>query len=139
MRCGKREGDGATPAGCWRMIEVLYRAGRSFPPQTALPVRPIAAALGWCDAAGDRNYNRPVSLPYPASHEVIARADSLYDIIVILSHNRLPRIQGLGSAVFFHLTAVPADVTAGCVAITRNDMLKVLQYCGPRTRLRVWP
>lgn len=121
------------------MIEVLYRADRSLPPRTALPVRPIAEGLGWCDAAGDRNYNRPVVLPYPASHEVMVRSDGLYDIVVILSHNRLPRIQGLGSAVFFHLTAVPADVTAGCVAISPNDMLKILQYCGPRTRLRVWP
>lgn len=138
-RHGKREGDGATPVGRWDVIEVRYRADRLHPPRTALAVRPLSARDGWCDAVGDRNYNRPVRLPYPASHEEMARGDELYDIVVVLSHNRRPRIQGHGSAVFFHLTGHPSAATAGCIAIARKDMLKLLELCGPGTRLRVWP
>ena len=33
----------------------------------------------------DRNYNRPVRLPYPASHEALYRDDALYDLLVVLS------------------------------------------------------
>jgi L,D-peptidoglycan transpeptidase YkuD (ErfK/YbiS/YcfS/YnhG family) len=120
------------------MTEALYRADRALPPRSALPVRPIAANAGWCDAAGDKNYNRPVCLPYPASHEAMRRFDGLYDIVVVLSHNRKPRIQGSGSAVFFHLSGNTVAPTAGCVAIARAGMQKILACCGRGTRLVIW-
>ena len=34
----KREGDGATPAGCFALRRVYYRPDRGAPPETALPV-----------------------------------------------------------------------------------------------------
>ena len=134
----KREGDGATPVGTWTLIGCLYRADRLRRPRTALPLRTLAAEDGWCDATTDRNYNRPVRLPYPASHEEMWRTDGLYDIVVVLSHNRRPRLRGAGSAVFFHLTGQPPAATAGCISVSRRDMLRILEVCGPGTRLRVW-
>ncbi len=65
----KREGDGASPLGTWVMRRILYRPDRGPPPLTALPAQAIAPDDGWCDAAADPNYNRPVKLPYPASAE----------------------------------------------------------------------
>src|SRR5262245_51881313 len=62
----KREGDGATPAGVWPLRRVLFRPDRGVP-VTALPAAAIAPSDGWCDAPGDANYNRPVTLPYGAS------------------------------------------------------------------------
>jgi L,D-peptidoglycan transpeptidase YkuD (ErfK/YbiS/YcfS/YnhG family) len=137
VRILKREGDGATPAGRFRLERLLYRADRLRPPPTGLPSRPIRPNDGWCEVPLDRNYNRPVSLPYPASHETMARADGLYDLVVILSHNRRPRVQGLGSAIFFHLTETGRGPTAGCVAVTRAAMMKILPLCGPETRIAI--
>lgn len=94
---------------------------------------------GWCDEAGDRNYNRPVRLPYPASHEAMRRTDNLYDVVVVLSHNQRPRSQGRGSAIFLHLADPEGKPTAGCVALSRRDMETVLGFCGKFTRLVVWP
>ena len=37
----KRDGDGATPAGCFALRRVLYRADRLDAPGTALPKEPI--------------------------------------------------------------------------------------------------
>jgi L,D-peptidoglycan transpeptidase YkuD (ErfK/YbiS/YcfS/YnhG family) len=91
--------------------------------------------MGWCDAPGDRNYNRPVSLPYPASHEAMWRSDGLYDVVVTLSHNTRPRVAGGGSAVFFHLASDSLSPTAGCIAVRRRDVAKVLCYLGPGTEL----
>ena len=139
IRPDKREGDGATPAGRWKLIQVFYRSDRSMPPRTALSVHPITTSDGWCDAAGDRNYNRLVRLPYKASHEHLVRTDDLYDIVVLLSHNRRPRIQGQGSAIFFHLMGPAATPTAGCIAVAHKDMLMILEHCGRRTHLRVFP
>jgi L,D-peptidoglycan transpeptidase YkuD (ErfK/YbiS/YcfS/YnhG family) len=96
-RTTKREGDGATPIGCWDLISVLYRADRVQRPKTALPVRVLRLVDGWCDAVGDRNYNRQVRHPYPASAETLWRDDHLYDVIVVLNHNSRPRVQGAAS------------------------------------------
>jgi L,D-peptidoglycan transpeptidase YkuD (ErfK/YbiS/YcfS/YnhG family) len=133
----KREGDGATPAGCFTLRRIMYRNDRIPMPQSRLPKRPITPVDGWCEAPADRNYNRPVRLPYAASRESMARGDALYDIVVILSHNERPRIKGAGSAIFFHLEA--ARPTAGCVAVSLADMRKILALCGPRTRMIIGP
>ena len=72
-RARKREGDGATPIGRWVMRCVLYRADRGGRPCTLLPSVAIPADAGWCDAASDRNYNRPVRHPYPARADARAQ------------------------------------------------------------------
>lgn len=135
VRSRKREGDGATPLGTFRLLAVLWRADRGLPPPTALPRRPIRRHDGWCDAVGDRNYNRPVCHPYPASAEEMWRADDLYDVVVIVEANVRPRVQGLGSAIFMHLARPGYAPTAGCVALTRRDMREVLRIAGRDARL----
>ncbi len=136
----KREGDGATPLGAWALRRVLYRSDRLDQPDTALPVRSIKPNDGWCDAPADRAYNRPVRLPYPANHEVMTRDDNLYDVVVILGHNDDPPMAGAGSAIFLHCAKRPdgsmaeADdphpynVTEGCIAVARPDLLEILRH-----------
>ncbi len=134
----KREGDGSTPRGLWPMRRVLARRSSWGWLRTGLAFRFIAPSDGWCDAPSDRNYNRQVALPYPASHEELWRQDHLYDVVVILGHNDRPRVAGLGSAVFFHLADPAGGPTAGCIAVSAKDMRKVLALCGPKTKIRVW-
>lgn len=134
----KRERDGATPRGVWAMRRVVARRGSSGWLRTGLPLCFMAPDDGWCDDPLDRNYNRPVKLPYHASHEELWRKDHLYDVVVILGHNDRPRISGLGSAVFFHLADPDGGPTAGCIAVSAKDMRKVLALCGTKTKIRVW-
>lgn len=136
-RARKREGDGATPAGRWILLEVLYRADRVRRPRTGLPVRALRPSDGWCDAVGDRNYNRRVVHPYPASAERLWRQDHVYDLIVVLSQNRVPRVQGHGSAVFIHLARTGLAPTEGCVALGERDLRRLLAGADRRTRLLV--
>lgn len=131
----KREGDGASPKGSWQLRRLFYRADRILPPGTALKPSALRPGDGWCDASGDRNYNRLVRLPYAASHEVLTRDDNLYDIVVELSHNARPRIQGSGSAVFFHLRPPDGGPTAGCIAVSLRDMRIILARVSRKTRL----
>lgn len=131
----KREGDGASPIGSFQLVEVLYRADRVSRPITALPVRPLRPDWGWCEHVGDRSYNRRVSLPYATAHEFLCRDDDLYDIIVVTGHNRRPRVQGLGSAIFFHLARPGFSPTAGCIAVTLPVMRRILSRCNTRTHL----
>jgi L,D-peptidoglycan transpeptidase YkuD (ErfK/YbiS/YcfS/YnhG family) len=133
----KREGDGATPTGRFALRRVFYRADRMPPPRSLLATRNIRDHDGWCETVGDRNYNRLVPIPYSSAHESMKRADRLYDIVVELSHNQRPRVQGLGSAVFFHLRRPDGGPTAGCIAVSLENMKTILQLCGGRTRILV--
>jgi L,D-peptidoglycan transpeptidase YkuD (ErfK/YbiS/YcfS/YnhG family) len=135
----KREGDGATPVGCWRVAAVLYRPDRVRRPPTRLPLRRIRPGDGWCDDPADRNYNRAVQHPYPASAERLWRADHLYDVVVLLAHNWRPRMRGRGSAIFMHLARPGNQPTAGCVALSREHLLRLVQRLAPGARVRVLP
>jgi L,D-peptidoglycan transpeptidase YkuD (ErfK/YbiS/YcfS/YnhG family) len=128
----KREGDSKSPLGTWTMREVWYRPD-VYPkgPLTALPVRATRPDDGWCDAPGDPNYNRPVTLPYPASAERMWRDDPVYDLVVILGHNDDPPVPGLGSAIFMHLAREGYPGTEGCVALARADIEAVLAAAKP--------
>jgi len=137
VRADKREGDGATPAGTFPLVSVLYRPDRIAPPLSQLPVRPLAPSDGWVDEPGDPNYNRPVSLPYPASAEQMWRQDGLYDALVVIGYNMAPVIPGAGSAIFLHVAAPDFAPTAGCVAVEKNVLLGLLPLLGPGRKITV--
>jgi L,D-peptidoglycan transpeptidase YkuD (ErfK/YbiS/YcfS/YnhG family) len=123
----KHEGDGATPAGLLQLVRVLYRADRVKAPTCAAPLEPIGPRDGWCDDADDAAYNKPVRLPYAASHEALWREDHVYDVIGVLDWNLNPIITGRGSAIFFHVATQDYAPTAGCVALSLPDMLTALK------------
>jgi L,D-peptidoglycan transpeptidase YkuD (ErfK/YbiS/YcfS/YnhG family) len=122
----KQEGDGATPAARLPLRRVLYRADRGPAPACAVAVEPLDPADGWCDDAADRAYNRPVRLPFGGRHEVLWRADAIYDVIGVLGWNDAPVERGRGSAIFLHLARPDFSPTEGCVALAPGDLRLVL-------------
>ncbi len=136
VRAHKREGDGASPAGVFRLLRVLWRADRGPRPATRLPCRPIGPRDGWSDDPADPRYNRPVRLPHGFRAERLRRADPLYDIVVVTSHNAACA-PGAGSAVFVHLRRGQGPRTAGCVAFARADLLRLLARWRPGDRMAI--
>jgi L,D-peptidoglycan transpeptidase YkuD (ErfK/YbiS/YcfS/YnhG family) len=134
---GKREGDGATPAGRLGFLAVLYRADRVRRPATALPVTPLTPDAGWCDDPGDRRYNRPVRLPCAARHERLWRSDRLYDVVVVLDYNCERPRPGAGSAIFLHIATPHFSPTEGCIAVSMIAMRRLLARAGPGSWLDV--
>lgn len=132
----KREGDGATPVARMRLLSGYLR-DRSFERGSRLPLARITQTLGWCEVPSDRNYNRPVRMPYATSHETMMRQDNLYDACLVLDWNIRPRTRGKGSAIFFHLARPGFQPTAGCVAVTRQVMARLLPRLSSRTVLTV--
>lgn len=125
----KREGDGCTPIGTWPVRGALLRPGRVAADGLRLPWRWVREGDGWSDDPADPAYNRPVHLPRPWSAETLLRDDDAYDMIVVLGHNDAPPVPGQGSAIFFHLSE--GRPTAGCIAVEREDMLRLLPLLTP--------
>ncbi len=155
VRADKREGDGATPVGVWRLTALFFRADRSPPPRlkgfaarraSGLQglARPgaIGPRLGWSDDPACPRYNRAVRLPSAFSAERMRRGDRLYDVVAATDHNAAG-VPGAGSAIFLHLLRGPGRSvgrpTAGCVALRRPDLLRLLERWRPWSRIVVAP
>src|ERR687897_745864 len=102
-----------------------------------ISVPTISPTRGWCEVPNDRNYNRPVAIPYGASHERMLRDDRLYDACIVLDWNISPRRRGRGSAIFFHLARPGFTPTEGCVAVTLATMRRLLPKLSRQSVLRV--
>lgn len=124
----KREGDGATPMGRFAMRQVLYRADRGPRPRTALPLRAIRRFDGWCEDPNDPNYNRLIKLSPRYRGDRLTRDDQLYDLVIVLGYNDVPRVRGRGSAIFVHLARDGYTPTAGCIGLSRHDLLMLFAH-----------
>lgn len=133
----KKEGDGATPIGTFRILYGFYRRDRMKKPITQMPILHICADDGWCDEPSNPNYNALVSLPFSDSHEIMMREDRLYDVCIVLDYNISPKTRYRGSAIFFHLTSPERKPTEGCIAIDPDDMRLLLPFIDNRTHIRI--
>lgn len=134
MKAIKREGDGATPRGRFPFSAVLYRP-QVKRPRSASRLSTIRHGDGWCDDPQDRNYNRPVRLPYRASAEHLWRADGLYDVVVVLGYNDVPRVRNRGSAIFMHVARENFAPTEGCIALRACDLRRLLNALPQRSEI----
>jgi L,D-peptidoglycan transpeptidase YkuD (ErfK/YbiS/YcfS/YnhG family) len=133
----KREGDGATPRGTYRLKRLWWRADRNPRPSTNLPLRQITAEDTWCDDPTDRRYNQPIRILPGASGDRLHREDHLYDFIIEIDHNTRPRISRRGSAVFLHLARPDLAPSAGCVTMSKAWMRALLRQIGRNSRIEI--
>jgi L,D-peptidoglycan transpeptidase YkuD (ErfK/YbiS/YcfS/YnhG family) len=137
IKANKREGDGATPAGRYRLVRLWWRPDRIPRPRTLLPVRPIRALDGWCEEPSDRRYNQAITIPPGNPGDRLWRADALYDLVIEIDHNKRPRVSGRGSAVFVHVARAELAPTAGCVSLPISTLKQLVAHLGPRTTITI--
>lgn len=131
----KCEGDSATPVGVHRIVAMLYRPDRlKAPAPWARPIRPGDL---WSDDSADSAYNQMVRAPYPASHEMLRRADPLYDLVLVTDWNWPNAVPGHGSCIFMHQWRRPGYPTEGCIALRRDHLCRIAGDLGPGARLIV--
>jgi L,D-peptidoglycan transpeptidase YkuD (ErfK/YbiS/YcfS/YnhG family) len=131
----KREGDGASPAGAFRLERAFFRNDRVPRIATLANLRPLKRCAGWSDDTGSHRYNRPIQAGAKESHEKLWREDRVYDVIIPTSHNQRPRVLGAGSAIFLHLARPGYAPTEGCVAISLPDLRRLLPRLGRKAQL----
>ena len=134
----KREGDRATPLGCFALRRLLYRPDRVARPATELPTSPLEPDDGWRDDPSDPRYNQAVKTGAGARCEALWRADSIYDVIVVLGYNDDPVVPRGAAAPSSSTSAREGYApTAGCIAMALDDLRTVLAGCGADARLCV--
>ncbi len=134
----KLEGDMKTPSGTFPLLFGFFRKDRLARQPGLLVLKATKSDDGWCDAPSHPNYNRPVKLPFSASHEKMMRDDNLYDVVIVMDQNFSRRTRNRGSAVFFHL-AGDKDHTAGCIGVTPKVMKFLLARINTKTRIVIKP
>jgi len=135
----KKEGDGATPIGEFPIREIFYRADRIDFSQSkiSLPCIALQENDGWCDDVNSKNYNKYIKSPSQESHEELWREDDIYDVIVVIGYNDDPIKKGKGSAIFMHIARENYQPTAGCIALAKKDLLKIVPQLTPQTKIKI--
>jgi L,D-peptidoglycan transpeptidase YkuD (ErfK/YbiS/YcfS/YnhG family) len=132
-----KEGDNITPRGVFKIIKVYYRADKIDKIETQIKKIKIKKKIGWCDDPRSVFYNKQIKLPNKFSHEKLYRNDNLYDLIVVLNYNMNPIIKNRGSAIFIHIAKNNYEFTAGCIALKKGDLIKLLEKIKKNTKIKI--
>ena len=132
----KREGDLITPIGLFDIKYVLYRKDR-VKVLTKLKKKVIKKNMGWCDDPKSSHYNKLVKLPFAHRHEKLYKRENVYDIILVLNYNMNPIKKNKGSAIFIHIAKNNFKETEGCVAIKKQNLIKLLKEISPNTKVKI--
>lgn len=133
----KREGDGQTPSGLYRLSLAF---GYPEEAQTAMPYRQATDDDLWVDDPDAPDYNRWVKQGETSalSFEKMKRDDDQYRYGLVIEYNTDPVIPGFGSAIFLHIWKEQGSPTAGCVAVSEEDILKIMAWLDPPANPLIW-
>jgi L,D-peptidoglycan transpeptidase YkuD (ErfK/YbiS/YcfS/YnhG family) len=59
------------------------------------------------------------------------RDDNLYKYGIVIEYNTDPIIKGNGSAIFLHIWKGEGLPTVGCVAVSEEDIIKIMGWLDP--------
>ena len=141
----KVEGDKTTPTGKWSLESLYYRSDRllrpKFKKKNILKINKITKQCGWCDDKKSIHYNQYLkinnSLCKNVNYEKLWREDNVYDVIIVISHNRKPTIKNKGSAIFIHCSFSDNRNTDGCIALKKRDLVFLLKNIKDKTYVKI--
>ena len=92
--------------------------------------------MGWCHDSKNKEYNREVNIRRNKKSENLFRRDHKYDAFIVINYNMKPIIKNRVSAIFLHLTK-NFKPTAGCIAISCNNFLKLIKIINNKTKIKI--
>ena len=93
--------------------------------------------MGWCNDPLHKKYNSLISTKDKIKHEKMFRKDNKYNLVITIDYNLNKPIPYKGSAIFIHLTN-NYKPTAGCIALSKNDMLVLLKLINKKTKIKLY-
>ena len=131
----RHAGDGTTPLGNY---EFVYGFGsQPDPGMTGFAWRRLKSDSCW---AGTRTrYNRWVRREpcAPGDEDIWSFRGLQYRYSAVIDFNYDRPVYGRGAGIFLHVNG--AGATAGCVSLRESDLLPVLRWMRPGTRILIGP
>jgi L,D-peptidoglycan transpeptidase YkuD (ErfK/YbiS/YcfS/YnhG family) len=112
------EGDKITPIGIFKITKIYYRHDRISNLKTLI---------------------KKIKMPNKFNYEKLYRNDHTYDLLAVLNYNTNPVIKNKGSAIFIHVAKNNYKPTAGCVALKKSNLIKLLQTIKKNTKIKISP
>ena len=131
----KIEGDNITPKGTFEIFKIYYRSDRIKKIYSKIKLFKINKKMGWCDDSNSKKYNQLIKLPSKYTHEKLYRKDNVYDLIIVLNYNMIPIVKNKGSAIFIHVAKKKYKKTAGCVALKKKHLVKLIKNIKNKTKI----
>jgi L,D-peptidoglycan transpeptidase YkuD (ErfK/YbiS/YcfS/YnhG family) len=131
----KIEGDNITPKGTFGIVKIYYRSDRIKKIYSRIKLFKINNKMGWCDDPNSKKYNQLIKLPSKYTHEKLYRQDNLYDLVIVLNYNMIPIIKNKGSAIFIHVAKENYKKTAGCIALKKKHLVKLIKNIKNKTKI----
>ncbi|GGG00820.1 L,D-transpeptidase family protein [Paenibacillus abyssi] len=124
----QKEGDGKTPTG-------IFPLGTAFgstaaPAGIKLAYKRTTKYHYWIDDPSSKDYNKWIHYtkdPLQKWKSFERLYQPLYKYAIVIGYNERPIKKGKGSAIFIHLWRSPEKPTAGCVAMSEQNLLTLLK------------
>ena len=128
----KREGDGKAPAGLFPLITTFGNADVG----SKLPFTKLDEFTECVDDTNSAFYNKIVKRMQVGnfdwkSSEKMFTVRPQYDLGVFVGYNSYPPVRGRGSCIFLHIWKDADTGTAGCTAMARENLERVVRWLDP--------
>ena len=133
VSANRREGDGTTPAGTFRIHRTMY--GNEANPGVRFRYVRVRCGDWWNEDSRSLTYNtfqrvgcgrRP---PFSISSDGMWEDRVAYPFLAVVEFNMNPTVPGRGSGIFLH--ARKSGPTNGCISIYRSQLVGVLRWLSP--------
>jgi L,D-peptidoglycan transpeptidase YkuD (ErfK/YbiS/YcfS/YnhG family) len=133
----KVEGDNITPIGTFKINNIYYRRDRLKKIFSKFKLIEIKKNMGWCDDPKSKQYNQLIRIPNKYKHEKLYRKDNIYDLILVLNYNTRPILKNKGSAIFIHVATKNYKKTAGCIALKKKHLIRLVEKINKKTKINI--
>jgi L,D-peptidoglycan transpeptidase YkuD (ErfK/YbiS/YcfS/YnhG family) len=129
----RREGDGTTPTGTYRIGRTMY--GNEPDPGVRFAYRRLRCGDWWDEDPASPTYNSfqhvrcGAKPPFAGESEGMWQQPRPYPYLAVIEYNMRPAVPGLGSGIFLH--AQTGGPTIGCVSLRRDQLAAVLRWLRP--------
>jgi len=140
LRRNRREGDGTTPIGTFRIGAVMY--GNAPNPGVKFRYHRLRCGDWWVEDPRSPAYNTfqhvacGVRPPFRTSTPDMSKSPRAYPFLAVVEFNMHPVVPGRGSGILLH--AQTGHATNGCISLRRADLVRVLRWLAPASSPRIW-
>jgi L,D-peptidoglycan transpeptidase YkuD (ErfK/YbiS/YcfS/YnhG family) len=133
ISANRREGDGTTPAGTFRIGRMMY--GTEADPGVRFRYRRLRCGDWWDEDPSSPTYNSfqhvrcGTTPPFRIVSEGMWENPRAYPHLAVIEFNMRPVVAGRGSGIFLH--AQTGGPTIGCVSLGKPQLRAVLRWLRP--------